>query len=98
MSGSPSGSVPVAVRLLVPAGSTLHGLQLAVTVGDRFGGGAGAGGGGVTVLVTVVVSLITRTRCRGGVTPGCHPTRTSNPNELWSMSSPPTVRLPVPKL
>ena len=53
---------------------------------------AAAGGGGVTVLVTVVVSLITRTRWRGGVTPGCQPTRTSKPHALWSMSSPPTVR------
>src|SRR5688572_4720429 len=93
ISGSPSGSVPVAVRLLVAEGSTLQGLQLAVTDGERFGGGAAtAGGGGVTVLVTVVVSLITRTRWRGGVTPGCQPTRISAPNELCSMSTPPTVR------
>src|SRR5207247_9849541 len=49
VSGSPSGSCPVAVTVELLPISTVHGSHCARTVGGRFcgaGGGGGGGGGG----------------------------------------------------
>src|SRR5687768_13588770 len=53
VTGSPSGSVAVTLRLVVPPGSTVGGFAvIGPMVGGRFGAAATATGGGVTVLVT----------------------------------------------